>query len=800
MKSKSNPFFRSALLTTAVLGLATVSVEADVLLTDNFDTNQDGASFIAQPGLSNDQGGTLDPVTSTNSYAGGRTWTVRRGFTDGGSYVSEMAVIGNGTPYGDANGFNTYSSLDHDFASDANTANALLEVKFNIKVVASLAGDGSDWGAIQVGSSQNSFITGASNKFASLFRDSGGTQQFSAGTAVGSAITFADGDLITLTLSNAAGTGSAFNSDGATDVAKIYVNNTLVGTWTNLDFGSADGYLTFASHNANLAVDNLVITTVPGAPPAQNDGTWIAGAGNWSDTANWLSATIAQGADQTATFNGASPATATMDSVFSIGTLLFSGADHTIAAGAGSLVLQGAAPSISVGSGRVATIASSLNGINGMQKNNAGTLVISGSNAYTGATDVTDGMLKLLNSYASSSFAVASGAVLELNGGWDGVTTTFSGLGTLRKTGAGNFVWGAGIATFALDSGSLIDVQEGSFTAGSSANENWSGNFSDLNVASGATLNTVEANVRVNKITGSGIIGTGYNSGGYSNLTIGVDNGSSNFDGVIQNTGNNPSWVGNLVKEGAGTITLTGTNSYTGNTTVNDGALVFTDTSQLQFVVTEAPASNMVTGAGTVTFNGSFNIDTASVSGTTGYIWLLVDRATLNGETFGSAFSVAGFTQQLDGVTWTMTDAKGNWSFSEDTGELTLDIGSDYDAWKTANGVIGGENDDDDNDGLTNHEEYAFGLDPTGGSSVNPITSPLNKSNGKFSYTRRALGLPDPALAYTVWYSTDLSTWAQDNGATEGAPSLAGEVETIEVTVSPALLINPKLFIQVRAN
>jgi len=797
MKSKSNPFLRTALLAAAV-GLASASVQADVLLTDNFDTNQDGANFNNQPGLSNDQGGTLDPVTSTNSYAGGRTWTVRRGFTDGGSYVSEMAVIGNGTPYGDSNGFNTYSSLDHDFASDANTANALLEVKFNVKVFAGLTSG--DWGAIQVGSAQNALITNSTNKFASLFRDNGGTEQWAAGTAVGSAITFADGDLITMTLSNAAGTGSAFNSDGATDVAKIYVNNTLAGTWTNLNFESADGYLTFASLNANLAVDNLVITTVPAAPPTQNDGTWIAGAGDWSNTANWLSATIAQGADQTATFNGASTATATMDSVFSIGTLLFSGADHTIASGAGSLVLQGAAPSISVEVGRVATITASLYGVDGMQKTNAGTLVISGSNAYTGATDVTNGTLKLQNSYASSSFGLASGAVLELNGGWDGAATTFSGPGTLRKTGAGNFVWGAGIATFALDSGSLIDVQEGSFTAGSSANENWSGNLSDLNVASGATLNTVEANVRVNKITGTGIIGTGYNGGGYSNLTIGVDNGSSTFDGVIQNTGNNPSWVGNLVKEGSGTITLTGDNSYTGNTTVNDGALVLTDTSQLEFVVTDSAASNQVTGAATATFNGSFNIDTASVSGTTGHIWLLVDRASLTGESFGSTFSVAGFTPQLDGLTWTMTDAKGAWSFSEDTGELTLDVGTDYDSWKTANGVTGAENDDDDNDGLTNHEEYAFGLDPTGGSSVNPITSPLNKSNGKFSYTRRALGLPDPALSYTIWYSTDLSTWAQDNGATEGTPSLDGEVETVEVTVSPALLSNPKLFIQVRAN
>ena len=234
---------------------------AVVLLTDNFNTAQDGASFNDQPGLSNDQGGTLDPLTSSISYTGGRPWTVRRGFTDGGNYVSEMALIGNGTPYGDSNGLNTYSSLDRNFATDANTAGALLEVKFNIKVFAGLASD--DWGAIQIGSVQNSFITGASNNFGSLFRDNGGTQQFKDGSAVSSAITFADSDLITLLISNAAGTGSAFNSDGATDVVKMYVNNTLAGTWSNLNFGSGDGYLTFASNNANLAVDNLVISAIP---------------------------------------------------------------------------------------------------------------------------------------------------------------------------------------------------------------------------------------------------------------------------------------------------------------------------------------------------------------------------------------------------------------------------------------------------------------------------------------------------------------------------------------------------------
>ena len=161
---------------------------------------------------------------------------------------------------------------------------------------------------------------------------------------------------------------------------------------------------------------------------------------------------------------------------------------------------------------------------------------------------------------------------------------------------------------------------------------------------------------------------------------------------------------------------------------------------------------------------------------------------------------MVGFADPENDGVWTMSDAKGDWSFSEATGELTLDIGSDYDDWTTANGVVGGENDDDDSDGLTNFEEYAFGLDPTGGSSVNPIASPLDQGTGKFSYTRRDSGLTD--LNYSVWFSEDLINWTRDTGAAEGAPALVGEVETVEVTLS-ALAGSPlpaKLFIQVRAN
>jgi len=114
--------------------------------------------------------------------------------------------------------------------------------------------------------------------------------------------------------------------------------------------------------------------------------------------------------------------------------------------------------------------------------------------------------------------------------------------------------------------------------------------------------------------------------------------------------------------------------------------------------------------------------------------------------------------------------------------------------------VTGGPHDDDDKDGLTNFEEYAFGLLPKNSSSVNPISVPLSSETGNFSYTRRHSALSEP-MTYSVWYSTGLQAgnWIKDAGATEGTPFPDGDVETVPVTLSLALLENPRLFIQVRA-
>jgi hypothetical protein len=125
----------------------------------------------------------------------------------------------------------------------------------------------------------------------------------------------------------------------------------------------------------------------------------------------------------------------------------------------------------------------------------------------------------------------------------------------------------------------------------------------------------------------------------------------------------------------------------------------------------------------------------------------------------------------------------------------------DYDTWaESFTPTIGLPAADDDNDGLSNGQEYAFGLLPDSGASVNPIAVPLDKSTGTFSYTRRDATLTP--LNYSVWFSTDLSGWTEDTDAIEGTPVLSGEVETVPVTLSalPGDPLPDKLFIQVRAD
>ena len=128
---------------------------------------------------------------------------------------------------------------------------------------------------------------------------------------------------------------------------------------------------------------------------------------------------------------------------------------------------------------------------------------------------------------------------------------------------------------------------------------------------------------------------------------------------------------------------------------------------------------------------------------------------------------------------------------------------SDYDSWASQYATTGLDLSDPDADltgnGWTNNEARLFGLDPTSGTSVSPITVPLDAGTGTFSYSRRDTSLT--GASYEIWTSTTLEpgSWVLDGGAvqTPGTPDANG-VETVAVTLS-ATPEGGQLYAQVRA-
>ena len=146
----------------------------------------------------------------------------------------------------------------------------------------------------------------------------------------------------------------------------------------------------------------------------------------------------------------------------------------------------------------------------------------------------------------------------------------------------------------------------------------------------------------------------------------------------------------------------------------------------------------------------------------------------------------------------TASDVSGNESGFGDEESATLV--TDYQIW--AAGWPGADLDDPgadlDGDLLSNEEERVWGFDPTDAASQGPIVELLGPA-GSFRYTRR-----DPTLtglSYTVWTSPDLQAWSEDTGALqETTPDTpVPDVETVDVTLSPALLEEARLFFRVRA-
>ena len=364
-----------------------------------------------------------------------------------------------------------------------------------------------------------------------------GTNTYSGGTTISAG---------TLSIGSDTNIGSGTNTIGNKGTLLLSGNGTYTNDWTLSGAGSA------------IATDNN--NTLSGVLSG-NGGLTKTGAGTLTLTGN----------------NTYAGGTAIND-----GTLkgnIASGTDLSIAASAiydgdnkarsvgglngGGKILN--TDGLTVQSGDFAGIIDNSN--TSLLKNGAGTLTLTGNNAYTGGTTISEGTLKG-NIASGTDLSIAASAtydgdnkarsVGDLNGGGnifntDGLTVqsgTFDGVidnsnTSLTKTGAGT----------------LTLTGNNAYTGGTTISEGTlKGNIAsgtDLSIAASATYDGA------NKARSVG----GLNGGGKILNTDGLTVQSGTFGGVIGNSNTS------LIKTGAGTLTLSGTNTYTGMTTVRSGTL-----------------------------------------------------------------------------------------------------------------------------------------------------------------------------------------------------------------------------------
>jgi autotransporter-associated beta strand protein len=128
---------------------------------------------------------------------------------------------------------------------------------------------------------------------------------------------------------------------------------------------------------------------------------------------------------------------------------------------------------------------------------------------------------------------------------------------------------------------------------------------------------------------------------GSENLSVGSNNLSTTFSGVIQDGGASGGTNGALTKVGTGILTLSGTNTYTGATTVSEGQLIITG-SLGDGPVTVA-SGGVLSGTGTI--NGLLTIDDGGIVDLTGGTFTDNNAITNNGLfILSNASQLAGIT------------------------------------------------------------------------------------------------------------------------------------------------------------
>jgi fibronectin-binding autotransporter adhesin len=422
------------------------------------------------------------------------------------------------------------------------------------------------------------------------------------------------------------------------------------------------------------------------------DGVWqiAGGANNWTDANGTINADYAQ--DSFAVF-AAAPGTVTIDN--GGGNVLASGmqfaSDGYVVTG-DTLTLTGAQALVQVGdssaagAGYTATIDADLTGTAMLVKTDAGTLILSGTNSYTGGTAINGGTVRISS---DANLGDATGG-LSFGGGTLHTTGAIVSMRAVNLAGDATFLTDAGLTLAGVVSGAGSLTKNGAGTLVLAANNNYAGGTTigagRLELGDGGTSGAIAGDVvndgvlafnRSDSMIFAGLISGG---GAIDQMGLGTTilTGNHIFTGgtvisagtlQLGNGGTTGSIAGNVVNNGtlafnradamtfaglisgsggvdqigAGTTILTGGNSYSGSTNVTAGTLLVNGDQSAATGLTSVAAGARLGGSGIIGGNVAVGSGAtlAPGAGAPGALTINGNLALASGSTLGFEFGRA---------------------------------------------------------------------------------------------------------------------------------------------------------------
>ncbi|EDB2834558.1 autotransporter outer membrane beta-barrel domain-containing protein [Salmonella enterica] len=319
-----------------------------------------------------------------------------------------------------------------------------------------------------------------------------------------------------------------------------------------------------------------------------------------------------------------------------------------------------------------------------LTKTGAGTLILNAENTYTGGTTISDGTLIATNVEALGTGNVTDNATLELNTGGD-FTNNISGSGqvvksgdeTLTLSGSNTYTGGTIISGGTLVATNVEALGTGDVTDNAVLELNTGGTFDNVISGSGQVVKSGDDALT---LSGSNTYTGGTTISGGTLVATNVEalgSGDVTDDATLElNTGgdfaNNIGGTGSVVKSGDKTLTLSGTNSYTGGTTISGGTLVatnvdalgtgdVTDNATLE-LNTGGDFTNNISGSGQVVKSGDKTLTLSGINSYTG-------GTTISGGTLIATHVNALGTGAIDNRASLLLDASGQFTVTDLTTE-----------------------------------------------------------------------------------------------------------------------------------